>query len=66
MQAHLMEKGTGPVSKAGTSGKMGLGDVVTKILHPIAVATGRTGCGACGRRAKRLNKMIPNLNPFAK
>lgn len=61
-----MEKGTGPISKPGTSGKMGLGDVVTAILHPIAVVTRRTGCSSCRRRAKKLNQMMPNINPFAK
>jgi lauroyl/myristoyl acyltransferase len=43
----------------------GLGDVVAAIANPIAKAadavlkTNITGCGACGKRQDKLNKLMP-------
>ena len=44
---------------------IGLGTAIEKILKPVARIVGRSGCGGCRRRAARLNKMVPNINPFA-
>lgn len=45
--------------------KIGLGTAIQKILKPVAAVVGKSNCGGCRRRAEKLNKAVPNINPFA-
>jgi hypothetical protein len=46
-------------------GKIGLGTAIERALKPIARVVGRSGCSSCRHRARKLNRIMPNINPFA-
>lgn len=46
--------------------RIGLGTVIHRALHPFASVVGLGGCAGCRRRARKLDKLMPNVNPFAK
>ncbi len=51
--------------KIFTPKPVALGDALEKVFKPIAKVVGKTGCGGCRRRQAKLNKLVPNINPFA-
>lgn len=52
--------------------KIGLGDAIEAVAKPIArtidavIGSGLSRCGGCARRRERLNRSVPNINPFAR
>lgn len=67
---HLSESPT-PVEKRLIQ-PLGLGDAVHAAAQPVVQlvkALGGpdlSGCGGCGKRQAALNKLMPQINPFAK
>lgn len=56
-----------PMNSPSTATRqVGLGDALTKVFAPVAKIVGKSGCAGCRRRAQKLNRMVPNINPFAK
>ncbi len=41
--------------------RVGLGTLIKKVTTAIGIKP----CGGCRRRAKKLNKLVSNINPFA-